>query len=66
MTNVTSEIIIENNEFKNDLPRETLFVRNHTAEAAVLHGNRLSGLVIPLDGPGTVDTELFVPSTAGR
>ncbi len=65
-TNVTSEIIIENNEFKNDLPRETLFVGNHTAAAAVLRGNRLSGSVIPLDGPGTVDMELFVPGKAGR
>ena len=66
VTNVTSEIIIENNEFKNDLPIETIFVRNDTAEAAVLRGNRLSGSVIPLDGLGTVDTKLFVPGTAGR
>ena len=58
LANATPQIIIEDNVFKNDLPKETVFVRNHTETAAVLRGNELSGLVKPLEGPGTVDDEI--------
>jgi hypothetical protein len=44
-TNVTPEIIIENNRFTNNMPQETLFVRNLTGTTAVLQANQLTGLV---------------------
>jgi hypothetical protein len=50
--NPTSEIRIENNSFKNDMPNGTTFVRNMSDTSAVLRGNRLAGPVKPLDGPG--------------
>jgi hypothetical protein len=56
-TNVTSEIVIEDNVFKSDLPKETRFVSNRTEKPALLRRNRLTGLVYPLDGPGTVDNQ---------
>jgi hypothetical protein len=49
----TRELRIEGNRFENLLPRGTVFVRNMTETPAVLAGNRLSGRVIPLEGPGT-------------
>ena len=52
-TNVTHEILIEDNTFTNRMGRPTLFVRNLTATVAVLQGNRLAGDVHPLAGPGT-------------
>jgi hypothetical protein len=51
-TNVTHEILIEDNTFTNRMGRPTLFVRNLTATVAVLQGNRLAGDVHPLVGPG--------------
>ena len=56
-TNITTEIVIEGNQFKNDLTTETVFVRNHTATRAIIRGNTLNGAVRPLLGPGTVDAE---------
>lgn len=50
-TNLTPEIIIENNKFTNDMAVGTFFVRNRTATAVVLRGNRLIGSVKPSDGP---------------
>ena len=47
--NATPEIVIENNQFTNHLPRETTFVRNLTGRPAVLRGNGLTGPVRPLD-----------------
>lgn len=48
-TNVTAEIIIENNRFRNDLPHQTIFVRNLTGTNAVINGNVVSGDVRVLD-----------------
>jgi hypothetical protein len=50
----TRELRIEANRFENLMPQGTTFVRNMTETPAVLAGNRLSGRVIPLEGPGTV------------
>jgi hypothetical protein len=57
-TNVTSEIVIEDNQFTNDLATETFFVHNYTTTSAILRGNKLSGPVNLLAGPGTVDAEV--------
>jgi hypothetical protein len=54
-TNVTPQILIENNRFTNSISGETVFVRNETATRAVLRANRLSGKVIPLAGLGTTE-----------
>lgn len=53
--NLTPEIRIENNTFKNELSTSTTFVRNETATAATLRGNKLQGEVQQLRGPGAVD-----------
>jgi len=50
----TRELRIEANRFENLMPLGTVFVRNMTETPAALAGNRLSGRVIPLEGPGTV------------
>ncbi|MGE0222912.1 MAG: right-handed parallel beta-helix repeat-containing protein [Acetobacteraceae bacterium] len=55
MSNATEVMIIRDNRFRSDLPEPTLFVRNSTQIPAILAGNRLTGRVTPLDGPGTVD-----------
>jgi hypothetical protein len=47
---------ISNNRFRSDNPHEVAFVRNRTVVPAVLEGNRLEGNVVPLVGPGTVDS----------
>jgi hypothetical protein len=52
--NPTGELTIERNIFVNDNAGSTLFVRNLTATAAVLVGNKLAGKVVPLSGKGTV------------
>lgn len=44
-TNTTPEIIIEGNRFSNDMPMETIFLRNFTGAAAVLRNNVLTGRV---------------------
>ena len=50
----TSEIVLDNNSFTNDMSVETLFVRNGTATEAQLAGNRFKGSVKPLSGDGSV------------
>jgi Right handed beta helix region len=47
---------ISGNRFRSDNPHEVAFVRNRTIVPAVLEGNQLEGRVVPLLGPGTVDT----------
>jgi Right handed beta helix region len=47
-------LIIRNNKFTNDTGHETVFVRNEAPYPAQLSGNVLSGKVIPLQGPGSV------------
>jgi hypothetical protein len=47
-------ILIRNNTFKNDNEHETFFVRNMSDGQAQLSGNVLTGKVVPLKGPGTV------------
>lgn len=51
----TPEIRIERNVFRNDGNFPTAFVWNVTATPAMLHANRLSGKVVPLDGDGKVE-----------
>lgn len=46
--NPTMEIRIENNSFKNDLGRETIFVRNLSETPASLRANKIEGPVKPL------------------
>lgn len=50
----TNSLRIEENRFENLQPRSTVFVVNRTATPAALRGNRLSGRVLPLIGPGSV------------
>jgi hypothetical protein len=47
---------ISGNRFRSDNPHEVAFVRNRTNVPAVLEGNRIEGTVVPLVGPGTVDS----------
>ena len=54
VSNPTPEITITNNIFRNDGSYQTALVWNLTATPATLRGNKLSGLVIPLKGDGTV------------
>ena len=53
--NPTHTLYIRGNRFTSDLPEPVRFVRNLTQTPARLTGNQLTGRVIPLDGPGTVD-----------
>jgi hypothetical protein len=53
--NPTHTLYIRGNRFTSDLPEPVRFVHNVTQTPARLTGNQLSGRVIPLDGPGTVD-----------
>jgi Right handed beta helix region/Short C-terminal domain len=48
---------ISNNRFRSDNPNEVAFVRNRTVIPALLEGNRLGGNVVPLVGPGSVDSD---------
>jgi len=55
VTQRTAEIVIANNVFTNDQPRQTTFVRNLTATPAELTGNTLKGFkTIALEGDGSV------------
>ena len=54
VTQQPTEISITNNSFRNDGNSETIFLRNTTAIPAKLERNKLSGLVKPLLGEGTV------------
>jgi len=60
-SNVTQQILIENNRFTNHRPGDTAFVRNQTATMAMLHGNTFSGRITPLVGPGAVEPALAPP-----
>jgi hypothetical protein len=55
VTQPTREIVVEDNSFRNDGDFQTIFVDNMTATEAQLKGNRLSGLVTPLQGDGQVE-----------
>jgi hypothetical protein len=54
VTHPTPEIMIANNNFRNDGDYDTALVWNVTATPAALKGNKLSGSVVPLKGDGTV------------
>ena len=53
--NPTRGLVIRGNQFTSELPEPVRFVRNATETPARLTGNVLTGNVIPLDGPGTVE-----------
>jgi len=53
VTHPTPEVLVENNEFRNDGSFQTVFVNNLTATPALLLGNRLSGAVTALKGDGS-------------
>lgn len=55
---------ISDNRFRSDNPHEVAFVRNRSVVPAALEGNRLEGTVVPLVGPGTVDSEPNVEAVA--
>ena len=52
--NPTRRIAVLDNQFHSDLSQPTIFVRNGTEIPAELVGNRISGHVVVLRGPGTV------------
>lgn len=54
-TNPTGAMIVRDNRFASDLAEPTIFVRNHAATPVILGGNRLSGKVRPLEGPGRIE-----------
>jgi len=54
LTNPTRRIEVFGNRFRSDLARQTIFLRNDTKVPAELVGNRVSGAVVMLDGPGTI------------
>jgi hypothetical protein len=53
-SNPTTSLVIQDNTFRNDAPKQTIFVRNSTQTPAKLIGNRVSGDVRMLEGPGSV------------
>ena len=52
--NPTASLVIRDNRFVSLLSQPTDFVHNLTTTPAELVGNRLTGQVVPLEGPGTV------------
>jgi hypothetical protein len=48
----TRDIVIRGSRFTNDQFLPTIFLNNHTSAAALLDGNKLKGLVLPLWGSG--------------
>jgi hypothetical protein len=54
LTNPIRQIELIGNSFRNDLAQPTIFLRNVTNVPAILIGNRFSGPVVVLDGPGTI------------
>ena len=54
VSNPTASLVIRGNSFTNLLPGRTDFVHNQTETPAELIGNKLTGQVVPLEGPGTV------------
>lgn len=59
--NPAKSVRIEDNVFRSDLPQTTDFVRNGAPNPMTLRDNALCGLVVPLNGPGTVATSLPCP-----
>ncbi len=55
LLNPTRTLVIRGNRFTSDLPDPVFFVRNLTHTPARLTDNTLTGRVVPLDGPGSVD-----------
>jgi hypothetical protein len=55
VTHPTRELRIAANNFTNDQPQETVFVRNLTATPAILTGNSFVGKVKPLSGEGSAN-----------
>jgi hypothetical protein len=56
VTQVTPKILIENNDFTNDMAgHRTYLVNNDTATEAVLRGNHLHGAVDALEGDGSAN-----------
>jgi hypothetical protein len=49
----TPQIVIQNNDFTNDMGTTTFFVRNYTDTPVTLDSNHLQGAVTPLDSPPT-------------
>lgn len=47
----TRSLVIEDNRFESRLPHPVVFVTNRTGTPATLRGNRLTGAVVPLQGP---------------
>ncbi|HVZ06462.1 right-handed parallel beta-helix repeat-containing protein [Rhodopila sp.] len=54
VTNPTHWLLIRDNQFRNDMPVRTVFVRNAAKTPAALTANQITGDVQPLAGPGTV------------
>jgi hypothetical protein len=54
LSNPTQSIELLDNQFRNDMARPTIFLRNGTHVSAELVGNRISGRVVMLDGAGTI------------
>jgi hypothetical protein len=54
VTNPGGDLLVQDNDFTSLLPMPTMFVRNVTQHPARLKGNRITGQVIPLAGPGSV------------
>jgi hypothetical protein len=53
-SNPTTSLIIQDNTFRNDAPKQTIFVRNSSRTPAKLIDNSVSGDVRMLEGPGSV------------
>ena len=53
VTRPTPDLVFRNNVLVNDTGRMTVFVENRTGTNADLIGNRFTGAVTPLTGPGT-------------
>lgn len=54
VTHAGGKITVTGNDFTNDAPTRTVFVRNLSHTPALLQNNMLHGDVTPLEGPGTV------------
>jgi hypothetical protein len=54
VSNPTHQIEISDSRFQNNLDNPTIFLRNLTSTPARLTGNRMTGQVVVLDGPGVV------------
>ena len=54
VTHPTHQLIVRDNGITSELPEPTTFVRNVTQTPAMLIGNRLTGKIVPLAGPGSV------------